>query len=228
MSCTRPGRVWIGLVLVRPYEEPSMRVFEVIWKVFESSFRWDIAAWYAPSSDRVTEQNEEGCWQTPGELSVQSSKQNNHALMWKQDVSLPLWLSLGCFLELGKLPYLIWKRASRATCWYKIQDHCPTDRYFIIIFWELLGSTKKVTFIWLYFLSYASKIIISLIKQFKTHDVSTCLKEIVLLHSLCLYEHQSYSYSPSPRTLLWPRVFRPLCLLPSLLWLPRPLIEMWI
>ena len=113
---TRPGRVWIGLVLVWPYEEPSIRVFEVIWKVFESSFRWDIAAWYAPSSDRVTEQNEEGCWQTPGELSVQSSKQNNHALMWKQDVSLPLWLSLGCFLELGKLPYLIWKRPSRATC----------------------------------------------------------------------------------------------------------------
>ena len=69
----------------------------------------------------------------------------------------------------------------------------------MIIFCKLLGSTKKVTFAWLSFLSYTFKIIISLIKQFKTHDVSTCLKEIVLLHSLCLYEHQSYSYSPSPR-----------------------------
>ena len=41
---------------------------------------------------------------------------------------------------------------------------------------------------------------ISLIKQFKTHNINTYTKEIVLQQSLCLYKHQSYSYSPKPRT----------------------------
>ena len=40
---------------------------------------------------------------------------------------------------------------------------------------------------------------ISFIKQFKTHDFPTYVKEIVLQHFLCLYEHESYSYSPKPR-----------------------------
>ena len=63
----------------------------------------------------------------------------------------------------------------------------------MIIFWELLGSTKEVTFMRLYFFSYIFKIMISFIKQFKTNDITTYIQEIVLQHSLCLYEHQSYS-----------------------------------
>ena len=47
-----------------------------------------------------------------------------------------LCLSLGCLLELSMLSYLIWKRTSKATCWYENQDYCPTDRYFMIIFWR--------------------------------------------------------------------------------------------
>ena len=62
--------------------------------------------------------------------------------MWKHELLQPLWLSLGCFSELGRLPYLIWKRGLRATCWYKNQDCNPTDRYFMIIFWAFLGLKK--------------------------------------------------------------------------------------
>ena len=62
---TRLVPFWIGLVLVQPDEEPGMREFEVIWKVFESSFTCYIVAWYVPWNDWVTDQNEEGCWQTP-------------------------------------------------------------------------------------------------------------------------------------------------------------------
>ena len=71
----------------------------------------------------------------------------------------------------------------------------------MIIFWKLLGSTKEVTFMRLYFLSYLFKIMISFIKLFKTHDITTYNEEIVLQHSLCLHEHQSYSYLPRPRRL---------------------------
>ena len=56
-----------------------------------------------------------------------------------------LRLSLGCFLELGELSYLIWKRTFRAIYWYKNQDHCPTDRYFMIIFWRPAGVWKQPT-----------------------------------------------------------------------------------
>ena len=69
----------------------------------------------------------------------------------------------------------------------------------MIIFWELLGSTKEVTFMRLYFFSYLFKIMISFIKQFKTNYITTYIKENVLQHSLCLYEHQSYSKWDKPR-----------------------------
>ena len=63
----------------------------------------------------------------------------------------------------------------------------------MIIFWYSLGSTKEVTFEWLSLLSNELKIVISFIKQFKTHDITTYIKEIVIQFSLCLYEQQSYS-----------------------------------
>ena len=63
----------------------------------------------------------------------------------------------------------------------------------MIICWYSPGSAKEVTFIWLSFLSYAFKIIVSFIIQSKTHDISTHVKEIVLQFTICLYEHQSYS-----------------------------------
>ena len=62
----------------------------------------------------------------------------------------------------------------------------------MIIFWYSPGSTKEVTFKWLFFLSNELKIVISFIKQFKTHDITTYIKEIVIQFSLCLYEQQSY------------------------------------
>ena len=40
------------------------------------------------------------------------------------------------------LSYLIWKRTFRATCWFENQDPCPTDRYFMIIFWRPPGVLK--------------------------------------------------------------------------------------
>ena len=63
----------------------------------------------------------------------------------KKGLPQPFWLSLGCFLELGKLSYLIWKRTFRAIYWYKNQDLCPTDRYFMIIFWRPAGVCKQPT-----------------------------------------------------------------------------------
>ena len=69
----------------------------------------------------------------------------------------------------------------------------------MIIFWYSPGSTKEVTFKWLFFLSNELKIVISFIKQFKTHGITTYVKEIVLQQSLCLYEYQSYSYPDKPR-----------------------------
>ena len=77
------------------------------------------------------------------DLTVQNSKQNNAWMGWKQEMSQPLCLSLGCFFELGMLSYLIWKRTFRATCWYENQDHSPTDRYFMIIFWRPAGVCKQ-------------------------------------------------------------------------------------
>ena len=70
----------------------------------------------------------------------------------------------------------------------------------MVIFWYAPGSTKEVTLIWLSFFCYTFKIMISVIRQFKTHGITTYVKEIMLQHSLCLYEYQSYSYSGTPRS----------------------------
>ena len=61
----------------------------------------------------------------------------------------------------------------------------------MIIFWYSPGSAKEVSFKWLSFIINAFKIIVSFIKQFKTHDISTYMKEIVFWFTICLYEHQS-------------------------------------
>ena len=56
--------------------------------------------------------------------------------------SLPvswLFLGVGCAI----IPR---KRTFRATCWYKNQDHEPTDRHFMIIFWCSPGVWKWVFF----------------------------------------------------------------------------------
>ena len=124
---------------------------------------------------------------------LEAGGKNSTRVMWKQELLQPLWLSLGCFPELGRLSCLIWKRRLRATCWYENQDCNPTYIYFMIISWYSPGSTKEVIFTWLFFLSNELKIVISFIKQFKTHDITTYIKEIVIQFSLCLYEQQSYS-----------------------------------
>ena len=46
------------------------------------------------------------------------------------------------------LSYLIWKRTFRATCWFQNQDPCPTDRYFMIIFWRPPGVFKWSSIFW--------------------------------------------------------------------------------
>ena len=99
-----------------------------------SSFKWDMVASSAPRSDWVRDQIGEACFE--------AGRRNSTRLMWKHGLHQPLWLSLGCFSELGRLSYLIWKRGLRATCWYENQDCNPTDRYFMIIFWYSPGSAN--------------------------------------------------------------------------------------
>ena len=41
---------------------------------------------------------------------------DDFGVMWKQGLPQPFCLSPGCFSELGKLSYLIWKRGFRAIC----------------------------------------------------------------------------------------------------------------
>ena len=97
---------------------------------------------------RVTDQNEEGWLQTPGEhhCAKQQAKQCLNDV--KTGGLSALCLSLGCLLEFSRLPYLIWKRTLRATCWYKDQDHYLTDRYFMIIFWRPAGVYKLPSTFW--------------------------------------------------------------------------------
>ena len=101
-----------------------------------SSFKWDMVASSAPRSDWVRDQIGEACFE--------AGRRNSTGLMWKHELLQPLWLSLGCFSELGRLSYLIWKRGLRATCWYENQDCNPTDRYFMIIFWYSPGSANSL------------------------------------------------------------------------------------
>ena len=83
-------------------------------------------------------------WEAKLERHVfEAGRRNSTRLKWNHALLEPLWLSLGCFSELGRLSYLIWKRGFQATCWYENQDCVPTDRYFMIIFWYFLGSTNE-------------------------------------------------------------------------------------
>ena len=52
----------------------------------------------------------------------------------EKGVPQPFCLSLICFT---------WKKTFKATCWYEKQEHCPTNRYFMIIFGVYLGSTNE-------------------------------------------------------------------------------------
>ena len=58
--------------------------------------------------------------------------------MWKQGLPQPFCLSPGCFPELGKLSYLIWKRGFRAICWYNFFEFFQANRYYLSMF--LSGS----------------------------------------------------------------------------------------
>ena len=101
-----------------------------------SSFKWDMVASSAPRSDWVRDQIGEACFE--------AGRRKSTRLMWRHELLQPLWLSHGCFSELGRLSYLIWKRGLRATCWYENQDCNPTDRYFMIIFWYSPGSANSL------------------------------------------------------------------------------------
>ena len=107
-----------------------------------SSFIWCMVAWCAPRRHWVIDQNvRDVCRPQKCSLCEAVSKT---VLFWCENGSSE-GMSLGCLLELVRLSYLIWKRRFRATCWYENQDHCPTDRYFMIIFWCPPGVWKHAT-----------------------------------------------------------------------------------
>ena len=60
----------------------------------------------------------------------------------------PFWLSFGCFLELGKVSYLIWKRTFRAIYWYKNLTNSPADRYYLNVFWGLADLHQQPSIFW--------------------------------------------------------------------------------
>ena len=66
----------------------------------------------------------------------------------KKGLPQPFWLSLGCFLELGRLSYLIWKRTFRAIYWYKNFSYSPTDRYYLNVFWCPADLNKLPSTFW--------------------------------------------------------------------------------
>ena len=78
--------------------------------------------------------------------SGKNSKQNNSTgVMRKQGVPEPLCTSLGCFSELGKLSYLIWKRRVWAICWSKNFEFFQSKSYYLSIFLSSAGLLQ-VTF----------------------------------------------------------------------------------
>ena len=101
-----------------------------------SYFKWGMVAFSAPRSDWVRDQLERHV--------LKAGRNNSTRVMRKQELLQPLRLSHGCFSELGRLSYLIWKRGFQATCWYENQDCNPTDRYFMIIFWYSPGSANSL------------------------------------------------------------------------------------
>ena len=143
-SSTRGEHLRVRLKLYFCNHLVQIMLLCLIWKVFESSFTWYIVDCSALRGYRVTDQNEEGCLQTPAGSHCARQKAKQSWFDVKTGVASAFRLSLSCFLELGKLSYLIWKRTFRATCWYENQDHCPTDRYFMIIFRSLAGVCQHL------------------------------------------------------------------------------------
>ena len=128
---------YLYLALFIPiYQKVSKFLYPKMLKI--SSFKWAMVALSPPKSDWVTDHIVEACFEAEG---IDSTRE-----IWKQGLPQPLWLSLGCFFELSLLLYLNWKRRNRAICWYQNQDHWPTDRYFMIIFWAFLGSGKHTQY----------------------------------------------------------------------------------
>ena len=74
------------------------------------------------------------CWG----MLFEAEGNNSTGVMWKQGLSQPFCLSPGCFPELGKLSYLIWKRGFRAICWYNFFEFFQANRYYLSMF--LSGS----------------------------------------------------------------------------------------
>ena len=73
---------------------------------------------------------------------------HHNSTLWdgqKDGLPEPFCLSLHHFSGLRRLPYLIWKKNSRAICWLKDLEYLPTDRYFMIIFlsWSCLNHTAS-------------------------------------------------------------------------------------
>ena len=114
-----------------------------------SSFRWGMIACLTTRDSQVTGWELRHLQFSHHSRHVfETGRNNSTRVMWKQELLQPLWLSLDCLLELGKLSYLIWKRTSKATCWYQNLDHRPTDRYFMIIFWRPPGVYKSSSTFW--------------------------------------------------------------------------------
>ena len=70
------------------------------------------------------------CWG----MLFEAEGNNSTGVMWKQGLPQPFCLSPGCFSELGKLSYLIWKRGFRAICWYIFLIFFQANRYYLSMF----------------------------------------------------------------------------------------------
>ena len=79
-------------------------------------------------------------WPRPEKLKFEKGwferKQNHTTLRVdkKQGVAEPFGLSLGHFMELSRLSYLIWKRRFRAICWYIFLNFFQANRYYLSLF----------------------------------------------------------------------------------------------
>ena len=94
----------------------------------------------APKGYRVMDQNVEGCWLRREHLMQKQEGKQQYWRDKKTGLASAHCLSLGCFQELGELLYLIWKRTSKAIWWFMNLDIWSTDRYFMTIIWDALGS----------------------------------------------------------------------------------------
>ena len=78
-------------------------------------------------------------WETKMVRHVfEAGRRNSTRLKWKHALLEPLWLSLGCFSELGRLTYLIWKRNWEVPADMKIR----TVIQLIGILWSYFGTLR--------------------------------------------------------------------------------------